>query len=316
MRALITGITGQDGSYLAELLLSKGYEVHGFLRKSSTGNTANIDHIIDRIKLHRGDVTDANSLLKAIESSNPDEIYNEADLDHVGWSWSNPEYAYRVTGITPLTILGAIRGSRTKFLQPISSNIFGKTSVSPQDENTPHNPQSPYACAKSLAFHTVRMFRELGVFASTAILYNHESIRRTDDYVTRKITKAVANIVLGRQSELILGDVTAEIDWGWSEDYVEAEYAILQNKFPGDFIIATGETHSVYEFAKEAFSVVGLEVDKYLKTSPEHSRPTKNSRLAGDTTKALEVLGFTAKHRFRDIVRIMVENDIKQAQRV
>lgn len=311
MKALILGITGQDGSYLAELLLSKGYEVHGMIRRSATGNTKNIDHILHKIHVHWGDLADTLSMQRIIEDVQPDEFYNEADQDLASRSWFVPNYNYDVTGSAVGEILRILQKyPKIKFLQPISSNIFGVTNEVPQNENTAHNPKSPYACAKALALNMVRMYREQGVFASTAILYNHESPRRTEEYVTRKITKSVGRIKRGEQSELKLGDLSAKIDWGWAPEYVEAEWNILQLDKPDDFIIATGEVHSVKEFVVKAFEAADLFWESYVQVDSGLMRPASNSVLCGDYSKAKRVFGFEPKTKFDEIVRLMVQYDL------
>lgn len=314
-KALIFGITGQDGSYLAELLLSKGYEVHGMIRRVSVGNTKNIEHIKDKLHLHHGDLSDVLSLKKIIDDVSPDELYNQADQDLAYRSWDISHYNSEVTGGAVGEILKMIRDKNIKFLQPISSNIFGEAEETPQRENTPHNPRSPYACAKAFALNYVRMYRELGVFASTAILYNHESPRRTDEYVTRKITLAVAAIRAGKQDKLHLGDLSAKIDWGWSPEYVEAEWNILQLDKPGDFIICTGEAHTVQEFVEESFRIAGLDWKQYVVTDPNLVRKISTSTLIGDTTRAKEAFGFNPKIKFHEVVKKMTEYDIQDTSK-
>ena len=319
-KALIFGITGQDGSYLAELLLEKGYEVHGMIRKSATGNTRNIQHLLEddtihnqRLFTHRGDLADTTSLFRIVNQVQPDELYNEADQDHVVWSYEMPDYSYIITGAAVGRILEVIRqvSPKTKFFQPVTSNMFGIPFETPQTEMTPFNPQSPYACAKVLSSVLVKHYREAyGIFASTGILYNHESPRRTDEYVTRKITKAAARISLGLQDQLVLGDLSARIDWGLSREYMEAAWSILQCPDPDDFVIATGEAHSVKEFVYEAFNYVGLDPDKYVSSSKSLLRPTVTGLLIGDTTKAKSAFGFSPKVRLKDLIQIMVESDL------
>jgi len=320
-KALILGVTGQDGSYLAEILLEKGYEVHGMVRKSATGNTRNINHLIEdsrlfdhRFFLCRGDLADPISLYRIISSVKPDEIYNEADQDHVKWSFDMVSYTADITGASVGRILEIIRqiDPSIRFFQPCTSNMFGKTENSFQNENTLINPQSPYACSKALAYYFTKHFREaFGLFASTAIFYNHESPRRTDEYVTRKITKSVAKIACGKQEKLVLGDLNARIDWGYAKEYMEAAWQILQLENPDDFVIATGEAYSVKEFVDEAFSIVDLDPKDYVISDKKFFRPTKTSVLIGDTTKAKEKFDFKIKTDFKQLVRIMVEADLE-----
>lgn len=324
-RALILGITGQDGSYLAEILLEKGYEVHGMLRRTATGNTRNIEHLLGdpsifekRFFVHRGDLADTTSLYRIINEVRPHELYNEADQDHAGWSFAVPDYAYDITGAAVGRILEIIRqiDPTIKFFQPCTSNMFGKATEIPQNENTPLNPQSPYAAAKVLAFTLSRHYRDAyGMFVATAILYNHESPRRTEEYVTRKITKAAANISAGLQKELVLGNLDAKIDWGYSKEYMEAAWNILQLSQPDDFIIATGEAHSIREFLEEAFSQVNLNPDDYVKFDQRFVRPAATSVLVGDISKAQKAFGFEPKVRFGDLIKIMVAADLKTASK-
>lgn len=324
-KALILGTNGQDGSYLTEILLEKGYEVHGMLRRSAIGNTKNIDHLLQdkeifgkRYFIHRGDLADATSLYRIINEVGPQELYNEADQDHVGWSFATPDYSYDITGAAVGRILEITRqiDPKIKFFQPCSSNMFGKAVETPQKETTPFHPQSPYGCSKVFAFMLARYYREAyGMFVSNVIFYNHESPRRTDDYVTRKITKAAARIAAGLQNELVLGDIEAKIDWGYAKEYMEAAWNVLQQEKPDDFIIANGEAHSVREFIEEAFGLLGLDVEKYLKFDKGLMRPASTSVLIGDTTKAREAFGFEPKVKFKDLVKIMVEADLKEAEK-
>jgi len=323
-KALILGVTGQDGSYLADILLEKDYEVHGMVRRSATGNTKNINHLLKNPKIlnnkffiHRGDLADATSIYRIIDSIRPDEIYNEADQDHVSWSFDMVGYSMDITAAAVGRILEIIRqiDSSIKYFQPCTSNMFGITEDEFQNETTPFNPQSPYACAKSMAYYLTKYYREtFGIFASTAILYNHESPRRTEEYVTRKITKSVAMIACGKQDKLVLGDLSARIDWGYSKEYMEAAWQILQLEKPDDFIIGTGEAHSVEEFVDEAFSIVGLETKKYLSTDKNFIRPTKTSALIGDISKAKKRFGFDPKVKFKQLVKIMVEADLQKGK--
>ncbi len=313
-KALIFGITGQDGSYLAELLLKKGYEVHGLLRRSSTGNTKNIEHIIDKILIHRGDLADTTSIYRVINSVKPDEIYNEADQDHVSWSYDSVDYSCDITGSAVARILEIIKQTlpNVKFFQPLSSNIFGKAIETPQNENTAFNPQSPYAAAKVFAYVLCQYYREVfDIWVSTGIFYNHESERRTEDYVTRKITSGVAKISLGLQDKLYLGNLDTLIDFGYTPEYMEAAWNIMQLDDANDYIISTGEAHTVKEFLEEAFSIVGLKPDDYVEFDPKYARPSDTSLLIGDTSKAEKAFGFHPKVKFKKLVRLMVENDIK-----
>ncbi len=321
-KALILGVTGQDGSYLAELLLSKGYEVHGLVRKSATGNTLNIDHLLKnrdlhegRFHVHRGDLADPTSLYRVLTKVRPDELYNEADQDHVRWSYDMVGYSSDITGAAVARILEMIKqvDPSIRFFQPCTSNMYGLSAEETQDEETPFNPKSPYAIAKVFAYHMVRYYRDaFGLHASVGILFNHESPRRPEDYVTRKITSSVARIVAGTQKELVLGDLSARIDWGYSPEFMEAAWSMLQQEKPGDYVIATGEAHSVKEFVDESFSVVGLDPDDYVRTSSEFMRPTKTSALIGDISRAREVLQWQPKVKFRELVRIMVEADVER----
>jgi GDPmannose 4,6-dehydratase len=321
-RALILGVTGQDGSYLTEVLLEKGYEVHGMVRRSATGNTRNIDHLIRdtelfnrRFFLCRGDLADATSLYRNITKIKPDEIYNEADQDHVSWSYDMVDYSADITGSAVGRLLEIIRqvNPAMRYFQPCTSNMFGKTETPVQTETTPFNPQSPYACAKVLSYYLSRYYRDaFGIFASTAILYNHESPRRTEEYVTRKITKSAARIACGKQDKLVLGDLSAKIDWGYSREYMEAAWRMLQLDKPDDFIIATGEAHSVKEFVEEAFAVVNLDPGKYLSTDAKLIRPTKTSILVGDISKARRRFGFDPKVKFKELVKLMVNADLRE----
>lgn len=321
-KALILGVTGQDGSYLAEILLEKGYEVHGMLRRSATGNTRNIDHLIQkpevfnsRFFLHRGDLADPTSLYRIINSVRPQEIYNEADQDHVSWSYDMVGYSTDITGSAVGRILEIIRqvDPGIRYFQPCTSNMFGITETAKQNETTPFNPQSPYACAKVMAFYLTRYYRNaFGIFASTAIMYNHESPRRMPEYVTRKVTQAVARIAYGKQDKLILGDMTACIDWGYAREYMETAWQILQLEKPDDFVVATGEAHSVREWVEKAFAVVNLKPDDYVVTDSNLLRPTKTSSLIGDITKAKKTFGFEPKVKFEALVNLMVEADMER----
>ena len=320
-KALILGVTGQDGSYLAELLLEKGYEVHGLVRRSATGNTCNIDHLIQdpaisnkRFFIQRGDLADPTSLYRIIDSVRPQEIYNEADQDHVSWSYDMVGFSADITGAAVGRILEIIKqiDPTIRYFQPCTSNMFGQTTCEMQNETTPFNPQSPYACAKAMAFYLTRYYRQaFGLFASNAILYNHESPRRMPEYLTRKVTQAVARIYHGKQDKLILGDLSACIDWGYAREYMEAAWKILQLEEPDDFIIATGEAHSVQEWVEKAFSTVGLSANDFVETDPALLRPSNTSTLVGDITKAQRIFGFAPAYKFNELVELMVEADMK-----
>lgn len=325
-KALILGVTGQDGSYLAEVLLDKGYEVHGMVRRSATGNTRNIQHLIDdpalfneRFFLCRGDLADPTSLYRIISQIKPQEIYNEADQDHVGWSYDMVGFSADITGAAVGRLLEIIKqlDPSIRYFQPCTSNMFGKTDTLTQNEETPFNPQSPYACAKLMAYHLTRYYRQaFGMFTSTAILYNHESPRRTDEYLTRKVTRAVARIARGRQKTLMLGDLSARIDWGYSREYMEAAWRMLQAPAGDDFVIATGEAHSVRDWVDEAFGIVGLDPSAYVVQDERYMRPSKTSPLVGDIGKARRVLGFEPKVKFKELVRLMVEADLREEDAV
>lgn len=297
-------------------MLDKGYEVHGLIRRSATGNKKNIIGILDKITLHRGDLADATSVYRVINEVRPAEIYNMADQDHVSWSYDSVDYSFDITGAAVGRILEIIRqiDKKIRFFQPVSSNMFGKA-PNPQTEETSFMPQSPYGCAKVLAFVLTRYYRDVsGLFASTAIFYNHESPRRSEEYVTRKITKAVARISKGLQKKLYLGDIDIKIDFGYSKEYVEAAWNILQLDRPDDFIICTGELHSIKEFAEEAFKCVGLKAEDYIEIDQKLLRPAKNDPLTGDFSKARRVFGYKPKVKFKELVKIMVKHDLKEAE--
>ena len=318
--ALILGVTGQDGSYLADILISKGYIVHGMYRKSATGNTKNILHLINnpnifnvKFFLHKGDLLDASSLFRLISTIHPDEIYNEADQDHVRWSYEIPYYSSLVTGSAVVTILEIIKQVDTniRYFQPCTSNMFGLTDDKLLDENSKFNPLSPYAISKTFAYYTVKFYRQAyNMHVSNAILFNHESPRRTMEYVSRKISNTVARIFLGKSDSLILGDVNAVIDWGYAPEYMEAAWLMLQQDEANDFVIGSGVGHTVQDFVNEAFSYLNLDPNKYVTTSDEFIRPTKTSTLIADTTKAKQILNFDLKTSFKDLVIQMVDNDI------
>ena len=325
MKALITGITGQDGSYLAELLLAKGYEVHGLIRRSSTFNTERIDHLyVDpheekaRLFLHYGDMTDSGQLTHLIYNLQPDEIYHLAAQSHVRVSFEMPEFTGDITGMGTTRILEAVRrsGIRTRFYQASSSEMFGD-SPPPQKEETPFRPRSPYAAAKVYAYWMARTYREgYGLFAANGILFNHESPRRGETFVTRKITRAVARIKYGLQEKLYLGNLDAKRDWGFAGDYVEAMWKMLQVEKPDDYVIATGETHSVKEFLEEAFGCAHLDWRKYVLPDPRYFRPLDVEYLQGDASKARRVLNWEPKVRFKELVRMMVDADLRELREV
>ncbi len=312
MKALITGITGQDGSYLAELLVSKGYEVYGLIRRSSTSNTSRIDHL-PQVKLVYGDLTDSHALSNIIREIKPDEVYNLAAQSHVRISFDIPEYTSDSTGLGVLRLLEAIRHEhpKAKFYQAGSSEQYGKVLGMPQNEHTPFNPRSPYACAKVFAHQTTKLYRDAyNIFACNGILFNHESPRRGENFVTKKITKAVARIKLGKQKELHLGNLEAKRDWGYAPEYVEAMWRMLQQPTPDDYVIATGETHSVQEFVEEAFASAGLNWKEYVKLDAQFLRPAEVDQLIGDFSKAKQKLGWQPKTTFKQLVKIMVEADL------
>jgi GDPmannose 4,6-dehydratase len=320
-RALITGITGQDGSYLAELLLGKGYEVYGIIRRSSSFNTGRIDpiyqdpHVTDaKLRLVYGDLNDASSLNKLIRTIQPDEIYNLGAQSHVRVSFDIPEYTAEVTGLGTIRLLEAIResGVKTKFYQASSSEMFGKVLEVPQRETTPFYPRSPYGAAKVYGHWITVNYREAyGLFACSGILFNHESPRRGETFVTRKITKAAARIKLGLQQDLFLGNLEAKRDWGFAGDYVEAMWLMLQQPAPDDYVIATGETHTVKEFLGEVFEHVGLDWKRHVKIDPRYYRPTEVDLLIGDAGHAKKTLGWEPKVRFKELAVMMVEADLR-----
>lgn len=315
-RALITGITGQDGSYLAELLLEKGYDVHGLVRRSSSFNTWRIDHVRDRLTLHYGDLVDQNSIVRALEAIEPDEVYNLAAQSHVKVSFDMPEYTTDVTAIGVLRVLDAVRdiGLKTRFYQAGSSEMFGLVQQTPQTERTPFHPRSPYAVSKVYGHWMTVNYREsYGMHVSNGILFNHESPRRGENFVTRKITMGVAAIKQGRARDLRLGNLDAKRDWGYAKDYVEAMWRMLQQDEPGDYVVATGETHSVREFCEEAFSSVGLDWKDFVKVDAKYFRPAEVDLLLGDATKARTVLGWEPKVTFRGLAKLMVEADLESA---
>jgi GDPmannose 4,6-dehydratase len=319
-KALITGITGQDGSYLAELLLAKGYEVHGLIRRASTFNTSRIDHLYrdphepeTRFFLHYGDLTDSGQLSHLIYNIQPEEIYHLGAQSHVRVSFDMPEFTGDISGLGTTRLLEAIRrsGIQTRFYQASSSELFGD-SPPPQNESSPMQPRSPYAAAKLYAYWMVRNYREAyKLFAVNGILFNHESPRRGETFVTRKITRAVARIKLGLQKKLYLGNLEAKRDWGYAPDFVEAMWLMLQQDQPEDFVIATGKSHSVREFLEEAFSYLDLDWRTYVEIDPRYFRPTEVEYLLGDATKARHALGWQPKVTFKELVRIMVDADLQ-----
>lgn len=341
-KALITGVTGQDGSYLAELLLEKGYEVYGIKRRSSLFNTERVDHIYEdphadgrRFVMHYGDLNDASSLNRIIREVCPDEIYNLGAQSHVGVSFAVPEYTGEVTGIGAVRILESIRetGAKIRYYQASSSELYGKVVETPQTEETPFKPRSPYACAKAYAYYITVNYREsYGMFASNGILFNHESPRRGETFVTRKVTRAIAHIKYGIQKRLYLGNLDAKRDWGFAGDYVEAMWRILQHDEPEDFVIATGETRSVREFCRVAFEAAGMPVEwrgsgvnevgvsaddgrVLIAVDPRYFRPAEVDLLLGDPSKARRLLGWEPKTSFRELVSMMVSADLEAARR-
>lgn len=313
-KALILGITGQDGSYLAEILLEKGYQVHGLIRRSATGNLDNISHLLEHLSLHRGDLTDTTCLYRIIGAEKPDEIYNEADQDHVAWSFDGPAYSYDVTGAAVGRLLEVIRlvHPTTKLFQPVSSNIFGEAESSLQNEESRFNPQSPYAAAKVFALVLCRYYRNVyGLSVSTGILFNHESPRRPEEYVSRKITKAVAKISAGLQNELVLGNIHAEVDFGYAREFMEAAHAILQLDKADDYVLSTGVASSILSFARAAFELVGLNADDHIRSDKDLFRPGNTTTLIGDHSKATSAFGFKPKILMPDLVKLMVEEDVK-----
>ncbi len=320
-KALITGITGQDGSYLADLLLSKGYEVHGIIRRASTFNTSRIDHLYQdphvngvKLFLHYGDLADSVQLVKLIYSLKPDEIYHLGAQSHVRVSFDIPEYTADVTGVASIRILEAMRetGVNSRFYQASSSEMFGKVQAVPQTETTPVWPRSPYGAAKVFAYWATVNYREsYNMFATNGILFNHESPRRGETFVTRKISRAVAAIKLGLQKELFLGNVEAKRDWGYAPEYVEAMWLMLQQDQPDDYVVATGETHTVREFLEQAFGHVDLDWKQFVKHDGRYERPAEVDLLVGDPSKAKRQLGWEPKVKFAELVKIMVDADLE-----
>lgn len=319
-RALITGITGQDGSYLAEFLLAKGYEVHGLLRRSSTFNTQRLDgiyrdpHEVDvRFRLHHGDLSDSGSLINLIREIEPDEVYNLGAQSHVKVSFETPEYTANTTGLGTIRILDAIHasGMKTRFYQASSSEMFGSAPAT-QNELTQFHPRSPYGVAKVFGYWITINYREAyGLFATNGILYNHESPRRGETFVSRKVTRAVARIRAGLQDKLYLGNLEARRDWGYALEYVEAMWLMLQHNEPDDFVIATGESHTVREFVERSFARVGLDWEKFVEIDPRYYRPSEVDDLCGDASKARRVLDWSPRTTFAELVDLMVDADIQ-----
>ncbi len=323
-RALITGITGQDGSYLAELLLDQGYEVHGIIRRSSSFNTQRLDHIYrdahdpkSRLFLVHGDLSDSSALNTILRNVAPDEIYNLGAQSHVRVSFDTPEYTTDVTALGTIRILEAIRevGIKPKFYQASSSEMFGRVVETPQSETTPFHPRSPYACAKVFAYFATVNYREAyDLFACNGILFNHESERRGETFVTRKITRAATRIKLGLQDKLFLGNLDAKRDWGYAKDYVEAMWLMMQAEASSDYVIATGETHSVREFVEEAFGYLDMDWEEYVEIDSWYYRPSEVDMLLGDASKARKELGWEPKVGFKQLVRLMIDHDMSLAK--
>ncbi len=323
-RALITGVTGQDGSYLTELLLSKGYEVWGLVRRSSSFNTARIDHVYQdphekgvRLRLVFGDLNDASSLNRAIQAARPDEVYNLGAQSHVRVSFDIPEYTGEIDALGTVRLLEAIReaGLKPRFYQASSSELYGQVAEVPQTERTPFHPRSPYGCAKAYSFHITRNYREAyGLFACNGILFNHESPRRGETFVTRKITRAATRIKLGLQEKLFLGNLDARRDWGYAPEFVEAMWMMLQQDAPDDYVIATGTSHTVREFLDEAFGCLDLDWKDHVEIDPRYLRPAEVELLVGDPSKARRQLGWEPRVTFQELVKIMVDADLRVAE--
>ena len=340
-KALITGITGQDGSYLAELLIEKNYEVHGVIRRSSSFNTGRIDHLInddslkDRFHFHHGDITDSSNINRLLEKIEPDEIYNLAAQSHVKVSFEIPDYTAQVDALGTLRFLDAIRetGVKTKFYQASTSELYGKVQETPQNENTPFYPRSPYGVAKLYGYWIVKNYREAyGIYAVNGILFNHESPRRGETFVTRKITRAAARIKEGLQEKLLLGNLNAQRDWGYAPEYVEGMWRMLQETEPEDFVLATGETHTVREFVDIVFDELNFELDwvgegesecgiekltgkVLIEVNPSYYRPTEVDLLLGDASKANKKLNWKSNMKFNELARIMARSDLEKVQR-
>lgn len=318
--AVITGITGQDGSYLADFLLAKGYEVHGIVRRSSTFSTERINQHIDhpRLHLHYGDLTDGSSLRRVLEEAEPDEVYNLGAQSHVRVSFDTAEFTGDVTGLGTVRLLEALRktGLQVRFYQASSSELFGKVVETPQRETTPFHPRSPYGCAKAYAFYIVQNYREAyNLFAANGILFNHESERRGETFVSRKITRAVGRIKRGLQDKLSLGNLDAQRDWGYAPDYVEAMWLMLQHDQPEDFVIGTGRTHSVRDFVSKAFACADLDWERYVEFDERYVRPSEVDLLLADASKAKFDLNWEPKVSFDELVRRMVDHDLNLAAR-
>ncbi len=313
--AIITGITGQDGSYLAELLLSKGYKVYGFNRRTSTPNTQRIEHLKDKIEVIYGDVTDSYSIYRALKKAEPSEFYNLAAQSFVGSSWDLPESTCEIDGLGVVKALEAIKNCNPaiKFYQASTSELYGKVREVPQNENTPFHPRSPYGFAKMMGYWATVNYREsYNMFAVNGILFNHESPRRGIEFVTRKITYGVARIKLGLDKAITLGNLDAKRDWGFAPEYVDAMWRMLQHKQPEDFVIASGHTHSVRDFVIAAFEAIGVkDYEKYVKTDARFMRPAEVQELVGDASKAEKLLGWKPKTGFKELVKIMVDSDVK-----
>lgn len=315
--ALVLGCNGQDGSYLCELLVAKGYKVHGLVRKTSSNILRNIDNFKNEINIHVGDLIDVISLANLIREVSPDEIYNEADQDHVGTSYLIPGYSFDVTGTAVGNLLEIVRqiNPKIKIFQPVSSNIFGGTS-GPHDENATLDPRSPYACSKAFAMHLCHMYRHTyGMYVSVGILFNHESERRTEHYVTRKITKSVARIAVGLQNELVLGDVSAKLDWGYAPEYMEAAWRMMQLPDSHTVVLGTGVLHSVMDFVELAMSLANLDPAIYLKSSAALTRPSTTAPLVAKCDKARSLIGFQPKVEFEQLVTRMTQFDMKHTRR-
>lgn len=310
-KALITGVSGQDGSYLAELLLSKGYEVHGILRRASNVNTERIKHILPDLRLHLGDLSDSQSIENVVIPNNFDEVYNLGAQSDVRASFDIPEYTGNVSGLGALRLLETCRDRVGKFYQASSSELFGKALETPQSEKTPFYPRSPYGVAKQYAFWSTVNYREsYNMFACNGILFNHESPRRGVGFVTQKIAKAAVAILRGQQKNLMLGNIDARRDWGYAKDYVEGMWMIMQQPTPDDYVLATGETHSIREFLDEAFGYLDLDWKSYVMVDSELYRPAEVDLLLGDASKAKKVLGWEPKVRFKELVRLMVSAEL------
>lgn len=308
-KALITGISGQDGSYLAELLLSKDYEVHGIIRRSSSLNTGRIDHVFDKLNLHYGDLTDGSALHTLLSKVRPDEIYNLGAQSHVRVSFDCPEYTADVDAMGTLRLLEAMKAQcpEARFYQASSSELYGKVLEIPQSESTPFYPRSPYGVSKLFSYWATVNARECGLFACNGILFNHESPRRGRTFVTRKITRAAIDVVSGRSKELLLGNLNAKRDWGYAKEYVEAMWLMLQHSEPTDYVIATGESHTIQELLDVAFTRVGLNWRDYVGVDERYYRPTEVDTLLGDASKAKQVLGWEPKIKFKELIELMVD---------